>query len=144
MVRQATLKNGASTSIDGVIDGIGDLGNNVFTLATLQARLAAMDLREMVGQVIPAAVSVALLIPLYFAGFTALVFGLAYWVSASLQLPLAAALAIVGSLAIVLAAILAFFAWRRFSASLTTFRRSREELDRNVAWLGTIVKQSGR
>jgi len=144
MARQATLKNGASSSIDGVIDGIGDLGNNVFTLATLQARLAAMDLREMVAQVIPAAVSVAILLPLFFAGFTALLFGLAYWLSVSFQLSLPVTMAIVGVLAIVLSAVLAFFAWNRFNASLTAFRRSREELDRNVAWLGTIIKQSGR
>ena len=46
MARQATLKTDSATSLNGMINGIGDLGSNVVTLTALQARLAAEDLRE--------------------------------------------------------------------------------------------------
>jgi hypothetical protein len=143
MVRQATVRDG-STSLNGVIDGIGDLGTNIVNLATLQAQLAAYDLKDMTGRIIPAMVSVAVLVPLAFSGFIALSLSLAYWMSTALGVSPPAALALVGVTGLMLAAGLSFYAWRRFSASLTAFRRSREELDRNIAWLGTVLKQSGR
>jgi uncharacterized membrane protein YqjE len=144
MVRQTTIGNGASSSINGVIEGIGDLGTNIVNLATLQARLAAFDLREMTERVVPAAICVGILLPVAFASFTCLFFALAYWISSTFGLTLLASLAIVGLLGLLTATALAIFAFQRFSASLTSFRRSREELDRNVAWLGTVLKQSGR
>jgi len=138
------MKNSPPTSINGVIGGISELGTDIVTLASLQARLAAFDLKEMSGRIIPAVVSIAVLIPLAFAAFTAMSFGLAYWIGSAFNLSLPASLGIVGILGLVLVGALSFFAMRRFQASLTVFRRSREELDRNVAWLGTVMKQSGR
>jgi len=131
-------------SINGMIEGIGGLGTDVVTLASLQAQLAAKDLQAMTERVIPAVVSVALLIPLAFAGFTAILFGLAYWINAAFNVPIPASLAVMGVAGLVLAGLLAFFAKNRFGASMVAFRRSREELERNLSWLGTVLKQSGR
>jgi hypothetical protein len=143
MARETTMTQ-EDGSINGMIEGIGGLGTDVITLATLQARLAAKDLQEMTDRAIPAVVLVALLVPLAFAGFTAILFGLAYWINTAFNVPMPASLAAMGVVGLVLAGILAFFARNRFSASLVTFRRSREELERNLAWLGTVLKQSGR
>lgn len=144
MARETTMNHEPTSSLNGVIEGIGGLGTNVATLATLQAQLAARDLKEMSGRAMPAMVSIALLVPLAFAAFTTLLFGLAYWINQAFQLTLPASLLLAGLIGLVLASVLGFFAWRRFGASVVTFRRSREELERNIAWLGTVLTQSGR
>ena len=46
MARQATLNTDPGASLNGMLKGVGDLGSNVVTLTTLQARLAVEDFRE--------------------------------------------------------------------------------------------------
>ena len=144
MARQATLNTDPSASLNGMINGIGDLGNNLVTLTTLQARLAAEDFRESASRAQPALIAVAVLIPLGFASFTAGLFGLAYWMASDLGIPLGRSLLVVAAGGIILCASVAVFVSRRLLASLSSFRRSGEELERNIAWLRTVLMHSGR
>jgi hypothetical protein len=144
MARQTTMNTDQGGSVNGMLNGIGDLGNNVVTLTTLQARLAAEDFRDTASRAWPALLATAVLIPLGFASVTVGLFGLAYLIAADLGVPLVRALLEVAVGGIVLSLIMAALATRRLLSSLTSFRRSREELERNIAWLRTVLVHSGR
>ncbi len=145
MAYQATMTHGGNgTGVTEVMSGIGDLGNNVVTLATLQARLAAADARESVNHALPAVVAVAVAVPLAVAGFTSALVGFGFWLSTMTGLSLGSSLVIMAILALVVCAVAGLFAFSRLRASLDSFRRTREELERNIAWLGTVLKQSRR
>jgi hypothetical protein len=70
MARQATLNTDPGASLNGMFNEIDDLGSNVVTLATLQARLAVADFRESASRAQPALIAAAVLIPLGFASGT--------------------------------------------------------------------------
>jgi hypothetical protein len=144
MARQATLNPDPSASLNGMLTGIGDMGNNLVTLTTLQAQLAAEDFRESASRALPALIAAAVLIPLGFASVTAGLFGLAYWVAAGLDIPLGRSLLLVAAGGIILCSCMTVFVIQRLRASLSSFRRSGEELERNIAWLRTVLMHSGR
>ena len=144
MARQATLNTDPGASLNGMLNGIGDLGSNVVILTTLQARLAAEDFRECASRAQPALIAVAFLVPLGFASVTLGLLGLASWMTAELDIPLGRSLLLVAAVGIVLSSLMAALAFRRLRASFSSFRRSREELERNVVWLRTILMHSGR
>ena len=144
MARQETLNTDTGSSLNGMLNGIGDLSSNLVTLTTLQGRLAAEDLRESASRAQPALITVAFVIPLGFASVTVGLFGLAYWMSVDLGIPLGRSLLLVAAVGIVLSASLAAVVVNRLRASLASFRRSREELERNIAWLRTVLMHSGR
>ncbi len=144
MARQATLNTDPANSINGMLNGIGDLGSNVVTLTTLQARLAAEDFRESATRSQPALIAAAFLVPLGFASITVGLLGLAYWMAAALAMPLGQSLLLVAAGGILVSSVVAALAIQRCRASLASFRRSREELERNIAWLRTVLTHSGR
>ncbi len=144
MAHQTTMNRGAEPSLGGAISELGELGNNIVVLATLQAKLAAEDARDSAGRAIPAIIGTAIAVPLALASVTVAVFGIAYWMAEAWSMPIARAMLIVALIGIVVSAVLAVLAAYRFRVSLLVFRRSREELERNLAWLGTVLLHSGR
>ena len=144
MARQATLNSDHPFSINGMLDGIGDLGSNVVNLTTLQARLAAEDLRESSRHAQPALIGLAALIPLAFASCTVGLIGLASWMATDLKLALHTSLLLVAVGGMMICSFATVLVVRRLRVSASGFRRSREELDRNIAWLRTIMMHSGR
>lgn len=144
MARQETLNLGHPSSVNGVLQGIGDLGGNVVTLTTLQAQLAAEDFRVSLDHARPALIATAVLLPLVFASVTVGLFGLAYWMSVDLDIPLARTLLGVAVAGLVLSGVIGFLAIRRLGTSLASFRRSQEEFKRNIEWLRTVLTHGGR
>jgi len=144
MARQATLTDDTNSPVDEVLGGINDLGTNVLTLGTLQARLAAADLRESMWRGLPAWVALAAVLPLAIASTTIGLLGIAWWIAVDRPMPFSLALLLVAAAGAVVSALLAAFAAYRLRTSFQTFRRSREELERNIAWLGTVFSHSGR
>jgi hypothetical protein len=144
MARQATLNTDPGASLNGMFNEIDDLGSNVVTLATLQARLAVADFRESASRAQPALIAAAVLIPLGFASGTVGLFGLAYWMATDLGIPLGRSLLLVAAGGILISSSMAVLVIQRLRASLTSFRRSGEELERNIAWLRTVLMHSGR
>jgi hypothetical protein len=147
MAREAAITdNSGSTAspVNEVLGGIGGLGNNVTTLATLQARLAAADLRASAQRGLPGLIASIVAIDLTLASTTVALMGVGHWLADQGALSLSHALLIAGASGIVLSVVLLLIAWYQLRNSFTTFRRSREELERNIAWLGTILTQSGR
>jgi hypothetical protein len=144
MAHQATLNTDPVDALNGMLSGIGDLGSNVITLATLQAQLAAEDLRESTDRLQPALIASALLVPLGFGGVTVGLLALANWMANQFGLTVSQSLLLTALLALAVAGGLAVVAIRRLRVSFTSFQRSREELERNIAWLRTVLMHSGR
>ncbi len=144
MAHQTTVNNGFGSSVSEIVTDIGELGNNVVTLATLQAKLAVADLHESARRALPAIVASVILIPLGFASLTVGLIGVGYWLTAYWGISLSQAMMLVAAVGFVFTAMLTVFAVQRLRVSFVSFRRSREELERNLAWLSTVMMHSGR
>jgi hypothetical protein len=143
MAHQAFLSDRTGRS-NGLIDNVSSFGNDLATLATLQGKLASADLREGLRKAAPAVGVLAAVGLLSAAGVTALVLALASWLAESFQLRTSSALALVGLGSLVIAALGGWLGARALASSFTTFRRSSEEFERNLAWIKTTLTQSGR
>lgn len=129
---------------EGVVGSLTEFGNDVAELTALQAQLAAMDLREAVGRTaLPAAVGVVALVTAIGCVPVALI-GLAYVIAAQADWSLGTALLATAGGALVLAIVAALIAVRAVVRGAESFRRTREELQRNLAWIRTVVVHSGR
>jgi hypothetical protein len=147
MVDQASMNsegrlNGHGTS--GIVSSLAGMGSDIATLVELQAQLTAIDIAASAARArVPAAIllSSAVLaicaIPIALLGVAELIV-----VYGGLRLPWALLLTAITAIAV--AALVGWLAWDRFSKSFDAMRRSREELVRNLAWIKTVLAQSGR
>jgi hypothetical protein len=153
MADQATVRDGHAAPRSGenggipktqVLGGIAEFGNDIANLAELQARLALIDLKECLRK---ALVPVALVVAGLFGVIGALpvaLLGIAALLAPALKISVAAALLLTGGVVLVVAIGTAAVAATRIAPSFSSFRRSREELTRNLAWIRTVVLYSGR
>lgn len=126
------------------MSGVESFGNDLATLASLQAKLAAADARESLLKALPAVVGLAVLVLLLIGGMGAIVAGFAVWLAAALKWGLGVSLMVVGLGCLVVGALFSMLCLRLLGSSFTSFRRSSEELERNLAWVKTTLTQSGR
>jgi len=127
-----------------VIGGIAEFGNDVATLAELQVKLFAFDLKASVDRALfPLIVSVAGLLILV-GSVPVVLIGVAQLLAMAMGIHLGWALLLVGLVTLVGAAAVAAIAATQFSGSFESFRRSREELVRNLSWIRTVLTHSGR
>jgi len=137
----------ASASQDrsnGLMGDVGSFGSDLATLASLQSKLAAADAKESLQRATPAIAGLAVATLLACAGTVAILGGLGLWIADAFSIKPYAALMLTGLGALVLVAILAAVCVRLLGSSFTTFRRSAEELERNIAWIKTTLTHSGR
>lgn len=150
MAHQAFLNPGvraaatAARAPDGLMDDVGSFGGDLAALAALQSRLAAADARESLARAAPAVAGLFLAVLLCVAAAVAAAAGLALWLAERYAVALPTSLMLVSLGAMVLAAILGFVSARILGSSVIPFRRSAEELGRNVAWVKTTLAHSGR
>ena len=155
MADQAPLKDvkpgnvGPRVSIDsplteGVFGNLAEFASDCTALAELQAKLAVQDLKASVGQAVWPAVALGVggvlalaSVPVLLMGLAELVVQYAKWT------PGLAYLAVAGG-GLVLGGLLIFFLGLRVTGCFVSFRRSLEELSRNVAWIKTVLSYSGR
>jgi len=126
------------------VGGIADFGNDVATLAELQAKLALIDLKECLGlALIPLA---CVVIGLFFVlgALPVVLLGAADVLARALSLKAGEAMLLTGGSVLVLALVVIVIAAIRIGPSLASFNRSREELTRNLAWIRTVLLYSGR
>ena len=135
---------GSSQRPTGVLDSIDALGTNLGNLATLQLRLAVCDSKESLQRLTPSLIlgTFALLVMPASVGIGLLAAG--YWIAGAYSLTLAQAFLLVAIVGLVLSTVSLLIAVRLAKGSFTTFRRSAEELQRNLTWIRTVVKHSGR
>jgi hypothetical protein len=139
--RQALLQANGST---GFVGNLADFGSDVATLVELQAKLAAIDIKEAAGK---AAVPATLLlgaVVLALAAFPLLLFGIAELIVQYAGMTLGWSLLVTAAGAVVVACGLAPLAWLALRRSFQSLRRSGEELGRNLAWIKTVLAYSGR
>lgn len=129
---------------NGVIEGVGSFGADLASLGILQARLAAADLREALLRAAPTLGGLVMLGLVAVAGMAVLLAGLALWLADVLAARPGLVMMVVALVALVLSGVIAALLARTLSSSFSTFRRSQEELDRNLAWIKTTLVHSGR
>jgi len=136
--------NGKGSPEGQVVGGIAEFANDIATLAELQAKLALIDLKESVEHALfPFAMLVAGLFFILGALPVAL-FGVAELLAAALKISTGWALLLTGISVVLVAVLVVAVAAMRFAHSFSSFRRSREELSRNLAWIRTVILYSGR
>lgn len=128
----------------GFFDGVGEFGSDMATLASLQAKLASIDLRDALSGARWSIVGLVIAVLFIPAAVTVSLLGLGTWLAARFQTDPGLTILAVGGSALVLGALLGYLGYRGLAASMAIFRRSKEELDRNLAWIKTVVTQSGR
>jgi hypothetical protein len=150
MADQASVKvsnpgaEGNGTPEGRVVGGIADFGNDIANLVDLQVKLAQIDLKECLGRAtVPLALIVVALMFLLGAVPVALL-GVAEMVAAALRISGGGAMFLTGGVVMVLALTVLVVAGLRLGPSFSSFRRTREELSRNLAWVRTVLLYSGR
>jgi hypothetical protein len=128
----------------GVIDSVNALGTDLGNLATLQLRLAACDARESLRRLAPSLILGGVGLIILPSSVVVALIGAAYGIAATTTLTLPWALLSVAAAGFLLSAISLLIAVRLSRGGFTSFRRSSEELQRNIAWIRTVVKYSGR
>lgn len=151
MAHQATM-NGHRPAVDaggqtfeGIASGLGAFGTNLASLAALQAQLAAHDFRDSLSRAAPWLATLLATFLIVSAAVVIGMLGLADWLlTRSLADGIGQARLYVCLGGLILGALLATLAVARLRKSFNAFRRSQDELQRNVAWIRTVLAHSGR
>jgi hypothetical protein len=148
MADQAAVNGGRvrinSPFVEGVVGNLAEFGHDVATLAELQAELALIDLKETTGRAALPAVAVAGAAALGLGAVPIVLFGVAELITLFGGVPLGWSLLIVSGVTLAVAVVVGVLAGRRLARSFASFRRSREELARNISWVKTVLAYSGR
>lgn len=153
MAHQATLNGPNRVEIHSpaasVIENLAEFGNDIATLAELQAQLAAIDMKESAGRALVPVVLVALALVVMLGSVPILLFGGAALLAPQLGInndwmALGAALLIVGFAALLLFGLIGVVAALRIGPSFSSLKRSQEEFIRNMNWVKTVLVHSGR
>jgi len=127
-----------------LVGGIAEFGNDIATLAELQYNLAMYDLTEAIGKALIPLALVVVGAVFILGALPVLLFGVAELIAAAFKIGLGWALLLTSLTTIVLAGVVLTVCALRIPAALSGFRRSREELQRNLAWVRTVLVHSGR
>jgi len=142
---QTKVKNGSTNgSAENMVGSIADFGNDVATLAELQLKLAALDFKETAARaLIPLALVVVGLVVML-SSVPVAIGGVSLLIAQVTRLSLGWALLLTAIVTLGLATLVVVVAGRKLGASLEGFRRSKEELARNISWIRTVLVHSGR
>ncbi|QEH39301.1 hypothetical protein OJF2_79160 (plasmid) [Aquisphaera giovannonii] len=142
-VRNGVAAPGARMS-NGVIEGVSSFGTDLATLAGLQVKLVACDIRDSSKSAAPLVGGLVALGTIAGASAVVGLAGFSIWLANVLDIPMGVMMMAVAVAGLVIASIGAFFIVRSLGASFAYFRRSQEELERNIAWIKTTLVHSGR
>jgi len=127
-----------------LVGGIAEFGNDIATLAELQYKLAMLDMSEATRK---ALIPLALMVvgaSFILGALPVLLFGVAELIVSAFNIRIGWALLLTSVTTIVLAGAVLTICALRIPDSLSVFRRSREEFQRNLAWVKTVLLYSGR
>jgi len=127
-----------------VVGGIAGFGSDIATLAELQVQLALSDLRESLQlALIPLALLVVGIIGVLGA-VPVVLLGVAALLATALKISSAWAMLMTGGVVLAVAFVVVAVSASKIGPSFSSFRRSREELIRNLSWIRTVLLYSGR
>jgi hypothetical protein len=121
---------------------LGQLGNDVMTLAELQVELLQVDMREWLRACTVPLLLLAAGLLLGLASFPVLLLSMAYGLGHVTDWPMWARLLAAGGAGLVLAGVLAVTAIQLLRRDVKILSRSSAELRRNVRWLRELLTQS--
>ena len=128
----------------GVVTNVASFGENLLNLAELQARLTAAEVRRNFDSAKTAGALIIVGAVLAIAGLPVLLIGIAELLVTELGIKRGYALLTASIAAIVLGGALCMIASRWLSRQPLGLRVAGEEFNRNINWLRTILRQSGR
>jgi len=129
----------------GVFGNIAELGGDIAGLAELQTKLAIVDLKTSLARAAVPAVLVGVGVLLLLAAVPVALIGAAELTADALALSHRGwAYLIVAAIATALTVLLVLIGLPRLTRSFDNLANSREELARNVAWIKTVLANSGR
>jgi len=133
--------NGRSDNEPNVAAGVRGLAHDAIELAELQAKLLALDVKVASRQarisLILGVVGVCLLL----GCIPVALYALAEVFVAQFGWSQAAALAAAAAIGLAASALAGAVAWRRLRSGLASLQRSREELNRNIAWIKSNLRR---
>jgi len=135
---------GNGTPEQRVVGGLAEFGNDIATLLELQAKLAMADLKDSLQLAMVPMVLIFLGFLFIVGALPVLLFGVAELVAVALKIGIGWALLLTGASTVVVAGTVVFVSARQMPTSFSSFRRSREEFARNLAWVRTVLLYSGR
>jgi hypothetical protein len=150
MADQATLNGGQRVRInsplaDGVIGNLAELGGDIATLAELQTKLAVVDMKQAAGAATIPVVLIGGGLVMLLAAVPVAMIGASELLADALALTHRGwAYLIVSAIAMALTVLLVLIGLPRFTRSFDSLVHSKEELARNVAWVKTVLANSGR
>jgi hypothetical protein len=153
MADQATLNGNAnggakvkvnSPLVEGVLGNMAEFSSDLISLAELQARLAAADLKEATGRVVLPVGLLAGGALLALVSLPVILLGAGYLLSEYTSLSVGWSILLTAVVALLLGAALAVLGLRGLGGSFSSFDRSKEELARNLSWIKTVLVHSGR
>ncbi len=127
-----------------VVGNIADFGNDIASLAELQAKLAVYDAKEAATRASRPLIFLGMGGVLALASLPVILIGLADLIATNTRISSGLAQLIVGLVALLIASLGCLVGFRGAFQSLDSFRRSREELTRNLSWIRTVLVYSGR
>ncbi len=140
--------NGADLSTPpspaSVVGNIAGFGNDVITLAELQAQLTLIDARECLSRATTPFLAMAAGAVVALGSIPVILLGVADLISKVAQISPGASRLIVSLVALGAAGAIGYLSLKAVTGSLTSFRRSTEELTRNVSWLRSVLVHSGK
>lgn len=141
---RAAAPSGSEASAGQVVSNVADFGENLLNLAELQARMSAMELRQnleavkTVGAVVLTGTVMALAaLPVVLAGVAELLVSDWHFVRGSAFLTVGFSTIAIAALCVAMASV-----WIR--RKRLGFPLSAEEFARNLNWVRTVIRYSGR
>ncbi len=123
-----------------VTSSFSELTHNAIELAELQAQLFSLDVKETSQS---AGISIALVIGsvcILLGTIPVVLIAIAQLLVEKLGWPLSAGYGVAALIGIVASTVIGAAAYARFSNGIATMKRSREELNRNIAWLKSNLR----
>ncbi len=127
-----------------MVGNIAEFGNDVATLAELQAKLAAYDAKDCLAKATTPAILLGVGVAFALGSIPVLLIAVADLIAGAAQISPGAARLIVGLVTLGAAGAVGYLSFRALLGSVDSFRRSREELTRNVSWIRSVLLHSGR
>lgn len=144
MVTQTQVNGSQKRRGAGMVfrENLSGLLHDVVELGELQTRLLMVDLNDASRGSVTAIVLVVSALVLSLGSVPVLLVGIGWALITFAGWTHTAAFAATGAGGLVLAAVLAWLAWRTLNAAVGKLSRSRDELAANVAWIKDALKHS--